>query len=218
MKIVTSKLFFYAFLIILSVKVQANTPDPTINYFIDGRVLVPWELSLEYGQQQIDEDGKASTVRESLSLEAVENDVGSDVVKLTWKPKGIKTEWGSINENILTATMTNSQRWIDLSSVKDQAALAVDVKVINPPKELVAWTLESEWNWKARASFPLKNVLRKLPKKKWVTIPIPLTCFDNGSLNFEKITSIMQLKTTGKMTLELGNIRLAAAPPNSSCG
>ncbi|GAB5379468.1 MAG: hypothetical protein Alis3KO_28640 [Aliiglaciecola sp.] len=213
-----NKYLYLTLLFFVSFNTLATNPDPTIHYFVEGRVQAPWELSLEYGQRPIDEEGKASTVRNSLSLEAIENEAGTDVVKLTWKPKGIKNEWGAINESILTATMTNTQRWIDLSNIKDQAALAVDIRVIAPPKELVEWTLESEWNWQERASFPLKNVLKRLPKKKWVTIPIPLKCFDNSNLNFEKITSIMQLKTAGKMTIELGDIRLAAAPPNSSCG
>lgn len=194
----------------------ANT-DPTIHYFVDGLVIAPWEMSLEYGKSQIDEEGKAATVRDSLVLQAVDGKNGNDAVQLKWKPKGIKTEWGGINRNILTATLTNTGGSVDLSSVVNNAAIAVDIMVLSPPKELVDWTIESEWNWKQRGTFGLKHVLRKVPKKKWVTLPIPLKCFANGNVNFSKITSIMQLSTEGKMDVIIGDIRLAAVAEDAGC-
>ena len=195
---------------------QAET-DPNIHYFYQGLVISPWELSLNYGKSLIDEEGVASTVRDSLVLKAVEGKSGNDGVQLKWNPKGIKTEWGGTNKNILTATLTNTGGSIDLSSVKDNAAIALDIMVLSPPKELVDWTIESEWNWKQRASFPLKHILKRLPQKEWVTLPIPLKCFDNGSINFSRITSIMQLSTEGKMNIVLGDIRLSALPATVGC-
>ena len=200
----------------ISGRALAN-PDPSIHYFVDGLVIAPWELSLEYGKSQIDEEGKAATVRNSLVLQAVDGKNGNDAVQLKWKPKGIKTEWGAVNKNILTATLTNRGGSIDLSSVVNNAAITVDIMVVSPPKELVDWTIESEWNWKQRATFGLKHVLRKLPKKKWVTLPIPLKCFGNGNVNFSKITSIMQLSTEGKMDVIVGDIRLTAVAEDAGC-
>ncbi|GEA01571.1 putative glycoside hydrolase [Alteromonas macleodii] len=196
---------------------KQNETDPNIHYFHEGLVISPWELSLNYGKNSIDENGYASTVRNSLVLRAVEGKNGNDAIQLKWKPKDIKTEWGGIDKNILTATLTNTGGFIDLSSVKENAAIALDIMVLSPPKELVDWTIESEWNWKQRASFPLKNVLKKLPKKEWITVPIPLKCFDGGSVNFSKITSIMQLSTEGKMEIVLGDIRLSALPEGIGC-
>ncbi|BCO18818.1 hypothetical protein KUC3_16750 [Alteromonas sp. KC3] len=196
---------------------KQNETDPNIHYFHEGLVRSPWELSLNYGKNSIDENGYASTVRNSLVLRAVEGKNGNDAIQLKWKPKDIKTEWGGIDKNILTATLTNTGGFIDLSSVKENAAIALDIMVLSPPKELVDWTIESEWNWKQRASFPLKNVLKKLPKKEWVTVPIPLKCFNGGSVNFSKITSIMQLSTEGKMEIVLGDIRLSALPEGIGC-
>ncbi|CAB9493645.1 putative glycoside hydrolase [Alteromonas macleodii] len=196
---------------------KQNETDANIHYFHEGLVISPWELSLNYGKNSIDENGYASTVRNSLVLRAVEGKNGNDAIQLKWKPKDIKTEWGGIDKNILTATLTNTGGFIDLSSVKENAAIALDIMVLSPPKELVDWTIESEWNWKQRASFPLKNVLKKLPKKEWITVPIPLKCFDGGSVNFSKITSIMQLSTEGKMEIVLGDIRLSALPEGIGC-
>ncbi|MBU3021275.1 putative glycoside hydrolase [Aestuariibacter sp. A3R04] len=201
---------------VASNRVLANT-DPNIHYFMDGLVVTPWELSLEYGKSQIDENGRAATLRDSLVLQAVDGKNGKDAVQLKWKPKGIKTEWGGVNRNILTATLTNRGGSIDLSSVVNNAAITVDIMVMSPPKELVDWTIESEWNWKQRATFGLKHVLRKLPKKKWVTLPIPLKCFGNGNVNFSKITSIMQLSTEGKMDVIVGDIRLTAVAEDVGC-
>lgn len=196
---------------------KQNETDPNIHYFHEGLVISPWELSLNYGKNSIDENGYASTVRNSLVLRVVEGKNGNDAIQLKWKPKDIKTEWGGIDKNILTATLTNTGGFIDLSSVKENAAIALDIMVLSPPKELVDWTIESEWNWKQRASFPLKNVLKKLPKKEWITVPIPLKCFNGGSVNFSKITSIMQLSTEGKMEIVLGDIRLSALPEGIGC-
>lgn len=212
---------WYAVTIVLLISFGAfakqDETDPNVHYFYNGVVVSPWELSLNYGKSRIDEEGFASTVRKSLVLRVAEGKNGNDAVQLNWKPKGIKTEWGETNKNILTATLTNTGGSIDLSSVKENAAIALDIMVLSPPKELVDWTIESEWNWKQRASFPLKHILKRLPKKEWVTLPIPLKCFDNDSINFSKITSIMQLSTEGKMNIVLGDIRLSAIPATVRC-
>ena len=216
MKTLCSCLLIILSVVGISERALAN-PDPNIHYFVDGLVIAPWELSLDYGKSQIDEEGKAATVRDSLVLKAVDGKNGNDAVQLKWKPKGIKTEWGGVNKNILTATLTNTGGSIDLSSVVNNAAITVDIMVMSPPKELVDWTIESEWNWKQRATFGLKHVLRKLPKKKWITLPIPLKCFGNGNVNFSKITSIMQLSTEGKMDVIVGDIRLTAVSEDAGC-
>lgn len=196
---------------------SANS-NPTIDYIVNGSAVTPWELALNYGQEKLDDNGEAKTTRGSLVLRPETNEERGEVVRLIWKPKGIKNEWGTIDKNILTATITNTMQMVDLSSVVSNAALTFDIKVNKAPKELVELTLESEWDWQQRASFPLKSVLKKIPAKEWVTLPIPLTCFSGGTLNFAKITSIMQLTTTGKMDVEISNIRLTATSESSSCG
>lgn len=198
-------------LFVCSSSVFANTLDSNINYYINGKSVAPWDMSLAYGKVILAES-TGKTVMGSLMAKPASKKSENDALRLTWNPRGVKTEWGTVDKNVLTATLTNTQAQIDLSPVVQQAALAIDVKVIKRPKKLVDLTMECGWNWKCRSTIPLKEVLRKLPKKKWVTLPIPLRCFSNDNFDMSKVTSIMQLQTAGKMELELGDIRLTAFP------
>lgn len=199
------------FFLFSSMQIHAEYLKPDINYFVQGRTIPPWELSLQFGQVKLD-GNSGKTTRSSLVIEPSTRNIKNDAVKLTWNPKGIKNQWGSIDTNVMTLNLTNTKSLIDLSSVKMEAALTFDVKIIRSPKELVTLFMESNWNWKTRSTFPLKQVFNRLPKKEWVTVPIPLRCFDNGKLDFEKISTVFMLQTAGKMKLELGDIRLTAFP------
>lgn len=201
----------FLMLMLLNVPIQAQYIDPNINYFVQGRSVTPWELSLQFGQVKL-EGNNGSTTRNSLVIKPATRNIENDIVSLTWRPKGIKTEWGGDDINVMTMNLMNTKAAVDLSSVKMDAALTFDVKVIQSPKELVTLSLESDWNWKSRSSFPLKQTLNRLPKKEWVSVPIPLRCFDNGTLDYEKITTIFMLQTAGKMKIELGDIKLTAFP------
>ena len=193
-------------------------PDPNIHYLIGGQNVPPWQLSLSFGKVAYQAE-KASTVRGSLTAEPSEKNTQSDAVRLKWKPKGIKNDWGGIDANILTMNLTNKNKHSDLTSVVEQAALTFDVKVNTPPKENVELMLECGWNWKCRTKFPLKNALRRLPKGKWVSVPIPLKCLVSEGFDFSKVTTIFSLKTLGKMDIELSNIQLTALPvAEISCG
>ena len=203
-------LIFLAF-VLSSAVTQAQYLDPISNYLIQGRSVGPWELSLQFGQVKL-EGNSGETARGSLIIEPAKRNSDNDVVALTWKPKGIKTEWGSDDLNVMTMNIINTQGAINLSSVKMDAALAFDIKVIKGPKELVTLSIESNWDWKTRSEFALKQVLNRLPEGKWITVPIPLSCFDNGKLDYEKITTIFMLQTSGRMAIELGDVRLTAYP------
>jgi hypothetical protein len=196
---------------VLSPLLLAQNLDHNINYFLQGRSVGSWELSLQFGQVKLD-GNSGKTAKGSLVIEPTSRNTENDAVGLTWRPKGIKTEWGSVDANVMTMNLINTKGAIDLSSVKMDAALAFDIKVIKGPKEFVTLAMESNWDWKTRSEFPLKQVLNRLPDDKWLTIPIPLQCFDNGKLDFKKLTTIFMLQTTGKMQIELGDIRLTAYP------
>lgn len=198
-------------LLVFSNVVNAQYLDSTINYFIQGRIVSPWELSLQFGQVKLD-GNSGKTAKGSLIIEPVSRNSSNDAVALTWKPKGIKTKWGSVDVNVMTMNIINTQAHIDLSSVKKDVAIAFDIKVIKKPKELVNLSIESNWDWKTRSSFALKQVLNRLPENEWVTVPIPLICFDNGKIEYDKLTTIFMLQTAGKMKVELGDVRLMAYP------
>lgn len=205
-------------MMLVSVKPAFSATDANIHYLISGENISPWQLSLNYGKVSY-EGESVSTVRSSLAAAPSTKVQDNDAVRFKWKPRGIKNEWGGLDANILTMNLTNTMKHTDLTSVLNQAALTFDVKVNKKPKENVDLMLECGWNWKCRTKFPLKNALRRAPKGKWISVPVPLKCLANDGFDFSKVTTIFSLQTTGKMDIELSNIQLTALPAGDvSCG
>ncbi len=193
----------------------AQTPDPNSYYVYQGEGVGPWEFALNFGQDQF-EAGAAETARGSLVATPAAQNAENDAVHLIWKPKGVKNEWDSENKNVLTATVINRMSPVDLSSVKDQAALAFDVRIIKAPRKPVELTMECNWDWQCRSTVALKHPFGRLPKGEWVTVPVPLRCFDQDGFDFTKVTTSFMLYTGGKMELELGDVRLVAFPADQA--
>ncbi len=186
--------------------------NPSINYMSSGKSVTPWEFSLQFGKYLL-EDGKAATRKNSLVATSSTRNTPNDTVNLKWTPKGIKNQWDSVNTAVSTVNITNKNNHIDLLPVKDNAALVFDVKVKRAPNKNVDLTMECNWDWKCRSTISLKSALKNIPKNEWVTLPIPLKCFETGNFDFSKVTTTFMMQTTGKMEIELGDVRLAAFPP-----
>lgn len=195
----------------IGTQVSAQTPDPNSYYLHMGQAVSPWELSLNFGDAVLDQDRTGSTLRNSLIARPGSVD---SAVNLKWSPKGIKNEWGAADQNVLTMSIINRQGLVDLTSVVDQAALVFDVKVVSPPNKHVDLMMECNWDWQCHSTIPLKQPLRRLPRNEWVSFPVPLQCLDNDAFDFSKISTSFMLYTSGKMEIELGDVRLAAFPPD----
>lgn len=192
--------------------------DPNIHYVIQGQDIKPWQSSLNFGKTLFNGE-QVNTVRNSLTLEPIGDAKKGKVLNLKWKPRGIKNEWGGIDANILTYNVTNTMRHTDLTSIVNDAALTIELKVNKPPKENVELMLECGWDWKCRTKFPLKNALKRLPKGKWQMLPIPLKCLATEGFDFSKVTTIFSLQTLGKLDIEIANIQLTALPAGQvNCG
>ena len=187
--------------------------DANIRYVINGKSIAPWELSLQYGQVKLI-DGKGKTTKGSLKATPATKQIENDAIKFTWTPKGVMNQWNTADKNVHTLTLTNTKQHLNLLPVLDTAALVIDLKLLKAPRKQVDITMECNWDWKCRSTLPLKNVLKKQPINEWVSLPIPLKCFDNGKLDYRQITSVMQLYSSDKLTLEINNIRLAAINGN----
>lgn len=214
------RFFVYLFIIsflAVSPSAKAEQLDPNFYIVNQGQSIQPWELSLSFGQVLPNDEGSAKTTKGSLVLRPSQKQTDGDAFKLTWKPKGVKNEWGTEDKNVLTATVINRMNHTDWSLFKDRAALLMDVKVNKAPKKLVELTMECNWNWKCRSTLPLKNALKSLPKGEWVNLPIPLSCFDNGSFDFSKVTTPFMLYTSGKMSLEIANMQLVISDQPIAC-
>ena len=198
---------------------SALSNDPNVNYIVAGNSVVPWELSLQFGKVAL-ENQSGETARGSLVAEPTNRNAENDAIRFTWSPKGVKNEWGTDDKSVQTITLTNRMAHVDISSVVDQAALTMDIRVLRAPNKHVTITLEAEWDWETRTGVPLKSALRQIPKKEWISVPIPLRCFlkDNEDFDFSKLTGI-QLQTDGKMQIEISDLRLTAFPPDQvNCG
>ncbi|NVK23933.1 MAG: hypothetical protein HWE10_03300 [Gammaproteobacteria bacterium] len=196
----------------------SSAMNPNIDYIVNGDVIKPWRLQLEFGKK-VYNNNKVSTLRRSLTVEPIAVSKDAKAVRLNWQPKGIANEWGAVNKNILTATLVNSKKMIDLSTVVDRAALTLELKVNRSPQENVDLMMECGRNWQCRSRFPLKNVLKSLPENQWSIIPIPLKCLVQDGFDMSKISSIFGLQTEGKLDIEIANIQLTSLPEgNINCG
>ncbi len=190
----------------------ANPSDPNVHYLVAGKSIAPWELSLQFGNVVL-ENQSGQTVRASLVAEPANRNGEYDAIRFTWSPKGVKNEWGTDDTSVQTITLINRMAQVDISPVVDQAALTVDLRVIDAPSRPVTITLEAAWDWQTRSGVPLRSALRNIPRNEWISIPIPLRCFlgDNEAFDFSQLTGI-QLQTGGRMELEISDIRLTAYP------
>ncbi|WP_370980365.1 putative glycoside hydrolase [Agaribacterium sp. ZY112] len=191
--------------------------NPDLFYFMEGKDVAPWQMSINYGKSPI-RFGEGESTKGSIVATPSEKASGGHAVRLVWSPKGVKNEWGYPDQNVHTLTVSNSTKTIDLEPVKMVAALVFDVKVNKAPRKMVELSMGCDWNWECRSTIPIKTALKKLPKKKWVSFPVPLQCFDDGKFNFSKVHTVFQMYTSDKMDIEIDDIRLAAFPQDKvSC-
>ncbi len=189
----------------------AENLDPNIHYVHKGQHVKPWELTLQFGKVQL-ENGAAKTTKGNLVVKPATREADNDALHAKWSKRLVKNEWGTEDKSVSTLTVINKLTTVDLTPVVEQAALVFDVKVLKAPNKNVELMMECNWDWKCRTTIPLKKVLKKLPKKQWVSVPIPLKCLRKDDFDFSKVTSIFTLYTGGSMELELGEVGLSAYP------
>ncbi|MGJ8681827.1 putative glycoside hydrolase [Paraglaciecola sp.] len=204
--------------ILFSMLISASTvraADPVSQYIINGEPVPKW---VGFSGNSVNyfvplEDGMSKTAKNSLIIKSVEED-GRKALHMKWSGKTVKTEWGSDS----TSFFTIGRHKVDLSSVKDVAALAFEIKVIRPPKDQVTLSMRCNYSNKCKGEFPLKQILKRIEKKKWQTLPIPLKCFrKTGNFDYTTITDLFSIETKGKLEIEIRSVQLVAAPKNSNC-
>lgn len=205
---------FFIFLISLSNTLYAAEPNP--QFLIDGKAgkysSVVIGNALGYGIKV--EDQKAKTKRGNLKVSSGEKNADGDALRIKWKGKVIKNQWG--NGNILhnSEFAINNGSKKDLSSYVDTHAIILEIKVNKTPKGFSTYSLECDFKKECRPSIPINNVFKNLPKKKWTNFPIPLACFNQDNFDFSKVTSILKIATQGSLDIELANVYLAELPEN----
>ncbi len=202
--------------LVLSFNVTAQQ-DPLVTYVSEGKPVAPWQATIgnALNWSVPVKDQSAETERKNLTVSASKKNKEGDALLLKWKGKKVKGQWGG---NILyDSSFTLTKNKIDLSSVKDKAAITFDIKINRSPNEATHLAMQCNYNNNTcQSKFPLKQVLKQLPKDEWFSLPIPLACFSQTTqgtdFDYKNITSILSIATQGKLEIEIANIGLTAMP------
>lgn len=210
------KVSFYSALACVGLSVPAYSSNPVSNYIINGKSVANWQMSvgnaLNYYVPIEAQSGK--TKRKNLTVSPSKKETDGDALRLKWKGKKVKNQWGgnALNNNFFSVGKHN----IDISSVKDAAALAFEIKVLKAPNEQVTLSMQCNHSNKCVGSYALKSSLRSLPKNKWTVLPIPLNCFKgDNEFDFSQVTNILNIATQGKLDIEIANVALIQLPAGS---
>ena len=204
----------YSLLLIWSNLVQANNPLTT--YIVNGDVVPAWKISIGNGlNYNIPYKGEETkTTKGNLTISKQKVDDKNDALRLKWKGKKVKSEWGG---NALYDTfMSIGNHKIDIADVENSAALAIQVKVNRSPSEAVNISMQCKYNNNCSGKLDVKQQLKKLPKGEWDFLTIPLNCFNKkGDMDFTKVTKIFSIATQGKLEIEIANLGLVGLPAGS---
>ena len=213
---ISSLTLLYAHLLTLSVNANAIEQNPVSSYLFQGKPVKPWIPSVGNGLEWFIPvvDQNAETKRKNLTISPAKKSEAGDALSVVWKGKKVKNEWGG--NTLYDSSFTLGRHKIDISSVKDHAALAIEMKIIRAPTENTHLAIQCKNdNNNCSSQFHIKHVLKNLPEEEWITLPIPLACFSKTSkgddFDFSNVTA-MSIATQGKLELEIATIALVALP------
>lgn len=190
--------------------------DPVSSYLTEGKTVGSWKMTVGNGLNWSIpvKNQEAKTARGNLTVSPTSKNGEDDALNLRWKGKKVKTEWGG---NALYDTSFNIRNNnIDISSVAEVAALVIDIRVLRAPNENAKITMQCNNNNDCMGEYSVKGLFKRVDKDKWLTVPIPLSCFnDSDDFDFSKITGVFTISTQGKMEIDIANIGLAGLPAGS---
>lgn len=174
--------------------------NPDFFYFVGGKIIGSRGFTLgdpgKWGLNMKGVEGESATGK--LKVKPDDFQTENDALNLKWSKKNVKGELGLFGP----AT--------DLSPYKDLAALTFDVKVNSKPRESVKVGMDC--GYPCRAEYEVGMILRKMKKKTWTSLPIPLNCFKENNFDHTKISGVFLINTEGKLDLSIANIRLEKLP------
>ncbi len=116
----------------------------------------------------------------------------------------------SFGGNGLNSWKLQSDKHVNwLAEAQQDAVLALDVKVLNAPKE--AFNVAMLCGEKCKGGFDISDTLSKPIYKNWQSIGLPLACLDKNGVNLENISHPIAFLSSGAWSIEISNIRLLDA-------
>jgi len=141
-----------------------------------------------------------------LTLTAIDKAKQEDSRRLRWSGTGQSTA------EITGATAIDLTR-----QTNGQMALGFDYRVEEAPGAEVS--LGMGCGASCGGSVPITPALRTAPRGRWQHLDVPLACFAAAGENMSRVSTPFELKTTGALTLGIGNIRLESGTAGSfRCG
>lgn len=177
-------------------RTQPSQLNPNFFYFFNGEI--PGGRSFTLGDDKNwnvpvrDLKGRSATGKITVQPEDYQGT--GDALNAVWTGKAGKGQLALYGDPL------------NISAIKDKAALVVDLQLKRKPSDRVTFSLDCEWP--CRGDFEASHILRKMPTKKWVTLPIPLNCFRGETFDLSRINGFFLLSTEGRMELSLANIRI----------
>ncbi|AWB67843.1 hypothetical protein C2869_16045 [Saccharobesus litoralis] len=202
-----TKTLAVASLILISSNSLAFSNDPVSSYIHNGQPVGAWKLSIGNAMNYYIpmKEMEAKTERGNLEITPTKKQSDNDAINIKWRGKKVKNEWGG--NTLGDSFVAIGKNKIDLEPVKDLAALVLDLRVLRSPNENVTLTMQCKYSNKCKGTYHLKSILKKLPKKEWTYLPIPLNCIGQGDFDFSAITNF-SIATQGKLEIEVANIGL----------
>jgi len=159
---------------------------------VGGRVISLGDPSNWY---TVVENRAGKSAGSKISVAPTDFKASGDAIQLTWNPR-----------KKVDGTLTIGGSPVDLSALKDVAALAIDMRVdVKPDKDII---VRLSCGYPCQADVSIRKMISQMPKNEWFSLPIPLNCFKGKDFDISKISSPFVITSNGKATISITNIRL----------
>lgn len=174
-------------------------PDPRTQYFIDG---LPVQRGVVAGDPadwiHVVQGLEGRSVGGKIEVSPAVAADGKPAMRVKFMPNEVRGQ------------LVLYSKAYDISDLRDTAALAVDIRILQHPRGEMA--IGMECGWPCRAELMVDRYMQKRPLNEWFTLRVPLHCFKSGDFNLSKVTAGFMLLGAGHFEVELGDIRLDLSP------
>lgn len=187
-------------IISLGAKAKLN---PMSHYFISGKTVAPWQWAVGNDKNYyigLSPTLTGKTADGVLKVTQGQLDTGTNTLMANWNGKG-------------EGSLFLSSNTIDLSAYEHKVAIVADYKIHYKPRRLNL-SVALDCGYPCRGEIPIGKQFKNKPKGEWFTFPIPLNCFSAAGADLTKVSTVYQLHTAQKLSIEVNNVRLVLLPDN----